>query len=229
MIDEAIAKEVVGLKNKNAEVIQDNKKLKDQLKNTPKLSDDDAKELNTFRKAKKQDEIIALISEGKREEAIEKLTAGMKQEFSTQLETIRSEVDKHKNDLETYRRKYNEERVRAEIGASASSVKPAYLKFLQVEIKDRISFDEDTGAVNVLDEKGQILYDKHQKPIKVTEYIESLRSTYPDFFVQSSGGGAQGSPKTPSKARTYTYEEAANLSMDEYKKARAEGRIVARV
>lgn len=225
LIDEAIATEITGLKNKNVEVILENKKLKDQLAKTPKVDENELKELQQFKRARKQDEILELVTSGKRDEAIEKLTAGIKAEHNATLDAINAEAAKAKADADAYRKRFHDERVRAEIGQAATSVKTPYLKFVQSELKERIVFDEDTGAVSVLGDDGKILFDKNQRPITVSEHIESLRSKYPEFFNTPTGGGAVGSQKVSTKGKIYTHEEAERLPFEEFKKAQKERRI----
>lgn len=226
LVSSAVAKEVSGLKAKNAEVISDNKKLKERLAKVPSVTDEDVKELQGFRRAKATDEIVDMITSGRREEAVNKLTAGIRSEHEAAMKAEREEAARIRAEAEAYRKQYTEARISAEIGQNSASIKPNYIRFIQQEVKDKIAFDEDTGQARVLGDDGKTIFDKTGRPVTVAEYIEGLRPKYPDFFVTSVGGGSTGSTKVANpKGRVYSYEEAQNLSVPEFRKAMQEGRI----
>jgi hypothetical protein len=230
LIEKAVADAVAGLRKKNEEVIGDNKKLKDQintLKSKPALSDDEYSEFKSLKERMERDEFLKALAEGKSEEVIEKVTRKTKLDYEAKLAAEAEARTKTETEANAWRARYEETLINAEIkSAAAGSVKPQYQDLVARLVGDRVKLVD--GAVRVVNSDGDIEMSVNgTKPLAVSELVESLRATYTDLFLTSTGGGTTGSTKRGSgtTSNKIAVEVASTMSVEDYMKARAEGRI----
>jgi hypothetical protein len=229
LIEKAVADAVAGLKRKNEEVIGDNKKLKDQLaqlKTKPSLSDEEYTEFKTLKERMERDELLKALAEGKSEEVIDKVTRKTKIDYEAKLAAEAEATTKAREDALSSRRLLEQTLVNMEITkAAASTVKPPYQDLVTRLLADRVKLVD--GAVRVVDADGNIEMGANgNKPLAVSDLLETLRGTYADLFIVSSGGGAAGSGKRPTGTSSKVSVEAAGeMSFEDYARLRNEGRI----
>jgi hypothetical protein len=229
LIEKAVADAVAGLKRKNEEVIGDNKKLKDQLaslKAKPSLSDEEYTEFKTLKERMERDELLKALAEGKSEEVIDKVTRKTKIDYEAKLAAEAEATTKAREDALSSRRLLEQTLVNMEITkAAASTVKPPYQDLVTRLLADRVKLVD--GAVRVVDADGNIEMGANgSKPLAVSDLLETLRGTYADLFVVSSGGGAAGSGKRPAGTSSkISVEAAGEMSFEDYARLRNEGKI----
>jgi hypothetical protein len=230
MIAKAVADAVAGLKKKNEEVIGTNKKLKDDLaaaKAQPTLSEDEYTEFRSLKERIERDEMLRMLTEGKSEELIERVTKKARLDADAKLAAEAEARATSAREAGEWKSRYEQTLVNIEITKSAAaSVKPQYQDLVTKLVAERVKLVD--GEVRVVDASGAVQMSPNgSKPLTVGDYVEGLRATYSDLFVASSGGGANGSGKRPpgGTGNKLSAEAAENLSMEEYTRLRSEGKI----
>lgn len=222
-VEKALAAEVAGLKSKNAELLGTNKELKTKADKFTGISDEDLAQMLKTREALAKDEIARAITEGRHEEAFEKMSKPWRDNYESQLAKTSAELEEKSREAEEAKQAIATYRITTEISANVGTVKPAYQQLVTTLIKDQVKTID--GQVRVVDASGTVRFNKAGEPMQVAELVETLRPTYGDLFVASGGGGATGAPvKSPVKTH-YTAAEADALPFEEYVKARAAGKI----
>lgn len=230
-ITKAIADAVAGLKKKNDEVIGANKKLKDELaaaKAKPTLSDDEYTEFRSLKERIERDEMLRMLTEGKSEELIERVTKKARLDADAKLAAESEARASKEREAGEWKSRYEQTLINIELTrAAATAVKPQYQDLVSKLVADNVRLVD--GEVRVVNKDGEVQMTANgAKPLSVSDYMETLRTTYSDLFVSSSGGGAGGSGKRPpgGGGNKLSVEAAENLSMEEYTRLRSEGKII---
>lgn len=229
-IDKAVAEAVAGLKKKNEEVIGSNKKLKDEIaaaKAKPTLSDEEYTEFRSLKERIERDEMLRMLTEGKSEELIERVTKKARLDADAKLAAEAEARTAKEREATEWKARYEQTLINIEVTkAAAASVKPQYQDLVNKLVADRVKLVD--GAVRVVDGDGEVaMAPNGTKPLTVSEYVETLRGSYADLFVSSSGGGAHGSGKKPpgGPGNKLSAEAIEGLSMEDYTRLRSEGKI----
>ena len=231
LVEKAVAEAVAGLKRKNDEVIGANKKLKGELdaaKAKPSLSDEEYTEFKSLKEKIERDEFLRMMTEGKSEEVIERVTKRTRLDaeakLAAEIETRRTT----ETQVNQYKSLYEQTLITNEITKSAAPVvKPQYTDLVTKLVGERVKLVD--GAIRVVNTDGEIeMTANGAKPLSVADYIETLRASYSDLFVTSSGGGAGGSGNKGAGRGTsnkISADAAEGLGMEDYMRLRAEGKI----
>ena len=130
MIAKAVADAVAGLKTKNAELIGKEKKLKDELaaaKAQPTLSEDEYTEFRSLKERIERDEMLRMLTEGKSEELIERVTKKARIDADTKLAAEAEARAASAREAGEWKSRYEQTLVNIEITKSAAAaVKPQY-------------------------------------------------------------------------------------------------------
>ncbi len=191
-IQTAVDEAVKGLKEKNSELINDKKILKDELTALKgKVDGLDLDAIKVLLDKSNQDEESKLIAEGKIEEVIQKRTDKMREEHARLLnaETTRA------NNAEAYANKFKQSVVQGQIVQAAVELEalPEATADIAFLAQSKFALDEDGKAVAV-DESGEVIIGKDGKtPLSPKEWVESLREQKPYFWPKPNGMGAPGS------------------------------------
>lgn len=230
LVEKAVADAVAGLKKKNEEVIGLNKRLKadlDAAKGKPQMSEEEFREYQTLKTRIEQDELLKLLTEGKSEEVVDRISKRTRLDMEAKVAAEAALRAEREAEAANWRTRFESTVIDAEIAKSASGiVKPQYTELLTKLTSDRVKHVD--GAVRVLDPAtGEIATNANGTPVTVPELIETLRTSYPDLFVTSTGGGAGGSPprRPTGNAKIPVDSVDETMAMDTYAKLRAEGRI----
>lgn len=229
LIAKAVAEAVAGLKKKNEEVIGRNKKLTDELaaaKAKPALSDEEYTDYKSLKERLERDEMLRLLADGKSDELIERVTKKTRLDAEAKLAAEAEARTAKEREATEWKSRYEQTLVNVEITkAAAAQVKPQYQDLVTKLVAERVKLMD--GNIRVVNADGEIeMTANGAKPLSVGDYIETLRNTYADLFVGSSGGGASGSSKkTTGTSNKLSMEAAANLPMEDFMRLRAEGKI----
>ena len=212
-IQSAVDDAVKGLKDKNAELIQDKKQLKDELGSLKaKVDGLDLDAIKVLIDKSSQDEESKLIAEGKIEEVIQKRTEKMRQEHDKQLKAEKERADK----AESYAGKFKQSVVKGQIAQAFSGVGGLAEATDDITLLGLSQFglDENGNAV-MIDANGEIIIGKDgSNPVTPKEWVESLRENKPYFWPKAEGGGSLGSGKSTKKWSDYTESERASLARE---------------
>jgi hypothetical protein len=217
--------EAKGLKNKNSELLNELKQAKEKADKFGNVTDEEIVSMLAMRERLAKDEFARAIAEGKTEDVINRVTSKVKEDYEAQLAAERAEreaLQQKYRDAEIAREKLT---VATEIAKASGTVKPQYQGLIHNLIADQVKIID--GKPRVVDPvTGDPILTKGGQMMTVAELVESKRVTYGDLFQPSAGGGAEGGEKkTTSGKGKLTLEEAGQLSLADYAKARAEGRI----
>ncbi|UYF76630.1 hypothetical protein LSO58_07080 [Acinetobacter ursingii] len=212
-IQAAVDEAVKGLKDKNAELINDKKQLKDELGSLKSKVDGlDLDAIKVLLEKSSQDEESKLIAEGKIEEVIQKRTEKMRQEHDKQVKAEKDRADKAENYANKFRQSVIQGQIvqaAAELGALSEAT--ADIAFLA---QSQFSLDENGKAV-AIDANGEVVIGKDgSNPVTPKEWVESLRENKPYFWPKAEGGGSQGSGKSTKKWSDYSEAERASLARE---------------
>lgn len=228
-IAKAVEEQIAGLKAKNAELIATNKKAKSELealKSKPTLTEEEYTQFATLKEKIERDEFLRLLTEGKSDEVVERMTKRARLDYESKLAASNEMAAKAEAKAAEIQQKLEATLVNGEITlAAAGSVKPQYVGLIGNMVKDRVKVID--GAVRVVNSEGEIEMSVNGKtPLTVSDLVETLRSDYSDLFVVSTGGGAGGSTKKPQgQSSKLSTEAASKLSMDEFARLRNQGKI----
>ena len=179
-VDKLVAEQVAGLKNKNSELIGEQKKLKDQLKEFDGM---DVKAIRAMMQKFADQEEAKLITEGKIDEVLAKRAERMKADHDKTVSALQGEMET----LKTRAAKFADRALSAavrEVGAELNIHKSAYDDAM-LRAKSSFDIDDDGNAVA----KDSVL-GKDGKPLTLKEWFVGMKETAPHWFMTASGAGS---------------------------------------
>lgn len=209
----AVAKEVSGLKAKNAELIAKNKGLSETMAQFDGIDPVKTKEML---KHFDNSEEARLMAEGKIDEVIAKRTAKRDEEIARQLAEKDGEVTKAKE----YASRFNMRVLHNEIRASAPpDLHPSALEDVLRHAAEMFSLDEEGNVVP----KDGALGKNGKAPYSPKEWFEDTRGTHPHRFANGNSGssGFQGAGK--GGAKTISRDKFMSMSPAEQKASHKAG------
>lgn len=188
---EALDQEVGGLKSKRDELLEAQRKMKDQLKQFEGIDPERARKLES---QLAENEEARLIADGKLDEVLNKRTERMREEYDRKLQEASQTADQSKAFADKFRGRVMRDEIRtaaAEVGLVDSAVEDAVYRaggLFEVNDEGNVVPREDAG------------FDENGKPLTPQAWLESMREKAPHWFPvpegsQSRGGG--GSPGAP--------------------------------
>lgn len=187
LIDERVASEVTGLKNKNSELLGTIKQQKDNLSRFEGIDPDAVRGIiQRF----SDDEEAKLIAAGKVDEVLDKRTERMRADVDKQIKAANERADKAEAFSSKFRDRVLGDAIRgaaAKAGALAEASDDLILR-----AKGAFQLNDEGEAVAV-DANGDVLFGKDGKtPLTPLEWAESLKETAPHLFPRAEGTGAGG-------------------------------------
>ena len=189
LIAEAVEKEVSGLKNKNGELIQTNKELKEKLSQFDGLDVDFLKRLKAD---SEKDTETKLLADGKVDEYVELKT----QAYRTETEKLIAQKDQELQNALAQVNQFKQSTIKGTVAtlAAQSGVLPEFVDIATMLAQGQFDL-YDGQVVGVKD--GQVINGKDGKtPLSVNEWLEVLKSEKPSMFRKPEGIGALGSKQT---------------------------------
>lgn len=187
-IDAAVEEATQGLKNKNKELLGNLSETKKLLKNWEGLDPDEVKGmLDRLNK----DEELKLMAEGKHEEAFAKRLEKTKATYQSQLDTLSSEADKYKTDLEKAQEQIRDLVIDQQVLGAFMKEKGLESAGPDVVNRAKAAFKIEDGVPIARDKDGEIVRGK-DGAITISEWVASLKLSAPHLFPGSAGAGAFG-------------------------------------
>lgn len=189
LIAEAVEKEVSGLKNKNGELIQTNKELKEKLSQFDGLDIDFLKRL---KQDAEKDTETKLLADGKVDEYVELKT----QAYRTETEKMIAQKDAELQGALAQVNQFKQSTIKGTVAtlAAQSGVLPEFVDVATMLAQGQFDL-HDGQVVGVKD--GQVINGKDGKtPLTVNEWLDVLKSEKPSMFRKAEGTGSLGSKQT---------------------------------
>lgn len=210
--------EVGGLKSKNAELLDEKKKVEQKLKEFEDFDFDAANEALEFLENNKD---AQLIKDGKVEELIEKKTSALRSDHEAIVSELNSKLKEESergNKYENlYRTKMVEDALRE--AAIAAKVRPEAITDVLLHGRNIFSLADD-GTVEARGEDGKLLKTADDKVLTTANWIESLKKTSPHYWPGSKGAGAEGGGDSGDDLATAIQRAADTGNHAEYRRLR---------
>jgi hypothetical protein len=203
---------VTELKTKNAEILDEKKKLQGLMAKFDGLDVDKAKKAMDFIE---KNETARLIAEGKSDEVIEQLTEKLRLKHQEQLDELTKKLSDSESTATTFRSRYEQKMVDDAIRAAASKagILPEAVEDVLLRARSTFSFGED-GAIEARDAKGNLV--KHEEKLLTPElWVTNLPRHY---WPASAGSGFEG--KDVSKIDAQLDSAAKSGDMKKYRALR---------
>lgn len=190
-LDEAVTarheEEVKGLRSKRDELLETQRKLKDQLGQYDGIDVDRARRLEQILA---EDEEARLIADGKVDEVVNRRTESMKTDYQRRL-------DEAQQQAEALKQRALSDEIRSaatQAGLLSSATDDAVLRAKQL-------FDVDAQGQVV--PKDDAPLDKSGEPLTPTAWLESMKESAAHWFPSPRGSGAPGSTSSASVPRAW--------------------------
>lgn len=192
---ESVDAEVGGLKAKRDELLEYQRKMKDQLKQYDGIDPERARKLE---QTLAENEEARLIAEGKIEEVMASRTERMRNESAKQVEEARREAEAARGFAEKFRSRVLSDEVRtvaSKLGDLAETASDD--AFLRAQSLFEVN---DEGVVVPKESAG---LDADGKPLTVQSWLASMRESAPHWFLRPQGSGAPGSNSSSASPRAW--------------------------
>lgn len=185
---------VKGLKDKNEELLSKYHKYQD-------LSDEDIQRIKEDKERRSKDEVYALLSEGKHDEAIQKLTAPRYEAWNGEMNSLKEQFEAAQKALEERDGKLKElqhgmiERDKRsylkDLTASDDSFKKDYFSdFFELQGKN-LEIDPATGAAYALKD-GKRIVDMEGSHVTFEQHYKKLKTDHGLYWSGGQGSGIRG-------------------------------------
>ena len=175
---EALDQEVGGLKTKRDELLENSRKMKDQLKQYEGIDPERARKLE---EQIAQSEEAKLIADGKMDEVINQRTERMRTEYDRQMQELQQQAEQANEFANRFKgRVMSDEmhRLGAKVGLRESAVEDAVHRasgLFEVNNEGQVVPKEDAG------------YDAKGNKLTLDAWAESLKENAPHLFHQPEG------------------------------------------
>lgn len=235
-IQEALDKEVQGLKNKNTELLEEKRaaaeKLEEIKMKTEGLDLDKAKEImEKFKESEREN----LIKNGKVEELVQAAVQNRERElegkYQSQLETITAEKEAVSSSAQKYEKLYKnkiiEDALRTVAMQSGCHVQESVIQDIIMRGKKVFSLNSEENNIIAMKSDGSLQKTKDGKILAPEVWAEELKEQCPHYFPASSGTGASGSGSSAGTNSSDALQRRAQKAlaegnMAEYNKIRKE-------
>lgn len=184
-IDETVA----GLKKKNQELIEKEKKHREQLSQFDGV---DIEKIKNLQKQMMENEEMRLLAEGKTEEVVARRVEAMKRDYDSQIAAREAKMAEYEATLKKKEEKLAELVIDGQLREAYVSLDfdPDALDFVLMQGRQVFMMDENGRAVP-RDEHGNLIFGKDGKtPISAREYLEGLADKKKFLRKPSKGAGA---------------------------------------
>lgn len=189
LIQAKIDETVSGLKKKNQELIEKEKKHREQLSQFEGV---DVEKFKTLQKQIETNEEMRLLSEGKTEEVVARRVEAMKRDYDSQIAAREAKMAEYEATLKKKEEKLAELVIDGQLREAYVSLDfdPDALDFVLMQGRQVFMMDENGRAVP-RDEHGNLIFGKDGKtPISAREYLEGLADKKKFLRKPSKGAGA---------------------------------------
>lgn len=218
-IDEA----VLGLKNKNAELLQEKKDVLAKLKEIGDLDVNAAREALEFLQ---KDEKALMVKEGRIDELISKETSSIKSDYDARLNELQIALDNEKEVSSINRSKYQSKMVDDAIREAAVTAGIRNEALIDVLTRGSIVFTlGDDGSVEARDSKNRLIKTDDDLILTPENWVLGLKKTSPHYWPPSVGADLTGVDASDAAAMQTRMNAAIQSgNMDLYRKLRAKSR-----
>lgn len=188
---EAVDQEVTGLKNKNQDLLGQNKALKGDLESFKgQFEGLDIEAVKNIVSKAGQDEETRLIAEGKMDEVVARRTERLRGDFEKQVQEEKDRADKAEAFANRFKDKVLSDSIRE--AATKAGALPEAAEDIILRARSTFKLNEE-GVPVALDGDGQVIYGKDGKtPLTPVEWAESLQETAPHLWPRAQGAGQTG-------------------------------------
>ena len=189
LLQAEIDKTVAGLKKKNSELIEKEKKFKEQLSQFDGV---DIEKVKNLQKQMQENEEMRLLAEGKTEEVVARRVEAMKRDYDAQIAAREAKMSEYEVTLKKKEEKLAELVIDGQLREAyvALDFDPDALDFVLMQGRQVFMMDENGRAVP-RDEHGNLIFGKDGKtPISAREYLEGLADKKKFLRKPSKGAGA---------------------------------------
>lgn len=191
---ESLDREVGGLKSKRDELLEAQKRMKEQLKQFEGIDPERARKLE---EQIAQSEEARLIADGKLDEVLNQRTERMRTEYERKLHEATQTAEQAKGFADRFRGRVLSDEIRsavAKVGMVDSAAEDAALR---------------AGALFEVNDEGVVVakegagLDASGKPLTIQSWLESMKDSAPHWFLQPKGSGAPGSTGSSASPRAW--------------------------
>lgn len=223
VVDSQIDEAVIGLKNKNAELLQEKKDVLAKLKEIGDLDVNAAREALEFLQ---KDEKALMIKEGRIDELISKETSSLKADFETKITEIQGLLDVEKESSLLHRTKYQSKMVDDALrdAAIAAGIRDTAVADVLARGGNVFSLGDD-GTVEARDAKNKLIKTDDDLILTPENWVVSLKKPCPHYWPPSVGAdltGVDASDAADMQSRMSAAVEAGNIDL--YRKLRDKAR-----
>jgi hypothetical protein len=197
LLQAEVEKTVAGLKKKNQELIEKEKKHREQLSQFEGV---DVEKFKTLQKQIETNEEMRLLSEGKTEEVVARRVEAMKRDYDAQIAAREAKMSEYEVTLKKKEEKLAELVIDGQLREAyvALDFEPSALDFVLMQGRQVFIMDESGKAVP-RDDHGNLIFGKDGKtPISAREYLEGLADK--KSFLRKPSKGAGASPNNRSSS-----------------------------
>lgn len=191
---ELLDKEVGGLKSKRDELLDAQKRMKDQLKAYEGIDPERARKLEA---QISQSEEAKLIADGKLDEVLSQRTERMRTEYERKLQEASQVAEQARGFAERFRSRVLSDEIRSAVAGVGMADTAAEDAALRAQMLFEVN---DEG--NIVAKEGAGL-DANGKPLTIKTWLESMKETAPHWFLQPKGSGAPGSTGSHNSPRAW--------------------------
>lgn len=182
--------QVLGLKSKNTEILDEKKKIQDLLKGYDGLDAEAAKKALELINGNEE---IQLIQDGKFEEVIEKRVSGIRGEHEEIVDDLSKQNAELKTGKDKYKTKYQSKMIDDSIRAAALKAKVRPEAIEDILNKGRMMFLLGADGLSVearegMKPEGKLVKTEDDKVMTTSLWIDGLKTSSPHYWPQSKSG-----------------------------------------
>ncbi len=190
LVQEAVGKEVDGLKGKNNELLEKLNKQGETLKQFEGI--DPVKTRELLEKMDK-DADLQMLKDGRLDDLVAKKVDGVKATYEDQLKGMKGTLEQTASERDLFRSKYESHVVSEQVGKLAleSKVVPSALDDINRRARELFVVNEK-GELEARDKDGNLLKNADGDLLTPARFLEALKKDAPHYWPASKGGGLGG-------------------------------------
>lgn len=225
-IAQAVAEATKGLKRNRDEILDEKKKLQDQVGSLTEQFEalggtDGVQQLIEMRQRLEKDELGKLLADGRHDEWFEQRTQAMRANHENQLAALQEKLDAAETKAAEAEKRFTESLLKTQIMSAATEVGvvDSAVEDVARAARETFDFDVESGEFVIHDENGGIVLGPDGKsPKTMSEWLEERKQTSRHWFPPSQGAGANGSLGSSREGEP----DLSRMSMQQYQEWRKE-------
>jgi hypothetical protein len=201
LIDTAVSQQTQGLVSKRDELLANERKLKDKLK---EFDGFDPAAMKALKDRLDQDDDAKLLAEGKKQQVIEKYTERMRAQHASELEALNKKLQEADQRTDRYRGAVLDNHIRA----VTSDLHKGAVEDALLHARQLFSLDDKGNAVQLDSEGNPVLGKDGKTPFTPKEWIELQKELKPHWFPSNTTGSNNGNPRDGSSTNGKTIKRA---------------------